>query len=540
MQAEALLPGWVDSASQQWHRAGGHILKRTESEYCAPSCEAFTALQCAAALDAHNEQLRLMLRQTNQQQGPQTDASAADVTAKRTKGLEGKGSLSQAPDDDSDGSPIQAQLVATNIRPGKLKRLMHPEETHVDPNGDPRLVERQVLASAECEQLIASGLVAMAGAFARCGQTTLGVSPALSTRMRDARSSLQLSSGLPLLYMAIERARRCVSRVFNEELHALALSDATLTRLQPVADDLTQASSSGALDVGVMRGDRFVYWRPHVDQVSVAEYDYSALLYLTKHGADGDFEGGVLTFHDAAEDCEVLPEPGLLVSFRSGPPNLHSVSRVSRGSRFALTMWFTTQRAKRQKGAGAADEHEQMQDWAERAVSAQLTGKPPPPLPACVESPDKNMLPAREAALASAALTSLPANDPLGRGILLAHSLGSAVLETLRAGLAPHGCSALDGFTLDPFASSESPCRSGANYALPENQRDCLNSSKPFESKEDFEHLRKLLAARLGISQALAATLARAQLTLASLSAQSTAVADVRDGAVDDGFDVFD
>ena len=34
--------------------------------------------------------------------------------------------------------------------------------------------------------------------------------------------------------------------------------------------------------------------------MSVAEYEYSALLYLTKHGPDGeaDFNGGRLVFHD--------------------------------------------------------------------------------------------------------------------------------------------------------------------------------------------------------------------------------------------------
>ena len=38
----------------------------------------------------------------------------------------------------------------------------------------------------------------------------------------------------------------------------------------------------------------------------------------------------------------LLPEPGTLVAFDSGNANLHCVERVSRGSRFALTMWFTS------------------------------------------------------------------------------------------------------------------------------------------------------------------------------------------------------
>ena len=42
--------------------------------------------------------------------------------------------------------------------------------------------------------------------------------------------------------------------------------------------------------MGVLRGDHFSYHRPHIDQVSVREYEYSALLYLARHGED--FDGG--------------------------------------------------------------------------------------------------------------------------------------------------------------------------------------------------------------------------------------------------------
>lgn len=343
----------------------------------------------------------------------------------------------------------------------------------------------------------------MAGAFSRCGQTTLGLSPALAGRLAcvpppatHGADTAQLVDALPLLYRTVERVRRRVAAAFSAPLGSLRLSDATLTRLQPVdagtADAECGASgederrrgaaaavtASGSLDVGLLRDDRFCYWRPHVDQVSVAEYEFSALLYLTSHGAsavDGagatpecahaagapvdvadrtvasgsmaekpadasgsasDFEGGLLVFHDADADRIVQPEPGLLVAFTSGTANLHAVQRVTSGSRFALTMWFSTQTEAAHVAAVADPTHVAMQRWA-----AGLPDPLPDPLPACQPatlpphtasaeaSPlpcplavPSSRLPTRDEALVSAALCSLPANDPLGRALLLAAS----------------------------------------------------------------------------------------------------------------------
>ena len=44
----------------------------------------------------------------------------------------------------------------------------------------------------------------------------------------------------------------------------------------------------------------------------MAEYEYSALLYLTEIGAD--FTGGSLIFHDAEKDCHVAPRPGIFIN----------------------------------------------------------------------------------------------------------------------------------------------------------------------------------------------------------------------------------
>uniref|UniRef100_A0A7S2MG55 Fe2OG dioxygenase domain-containing protein n=1 Tax=Haptolina brevifila TaxID=156173 RepID=A0A7S2MG55_9EUKA len=306
-----------------------------------------------------------------------------------------------------------------------------------------------------------------------------------------------------MLYRTVERARRAVASSFGASLEDLRMSDATFTRLQPVAalsneddaygggggddDELLAASTrSGSLDVGLLRGDQFCYWRPHIDQVSVAEYEYSALLYLAKHGPDeqgGDFEGGRLVFHDPDADRVILPEPGVLVAFDSGAANLHAVQQVTRGSRFALTMWFT--RHKDPQAASADPTHMALQRWAAEveaaaaahapiataaassftaptacyaatAASATMASSatisasfspfplaplsfpavapPLPPLPPALQVAGR--LPSRDEHLVSSALCSLPANDPLGRALLLAHARGGAQLgETLSKAL---------------------------------------------------------------------------------------------------------
>ena len=62
----------------------------------------------------------------------------------------------------------------------------------------------------------------------------------------------------------------------------------------------------------------------------------------------------------------LLPEPGTLVTFDSGNANLHCVERVSRGSRFALTMWFTSS----PPPADLDPAHRAMLEWAKDTVAA--------------------------------------------------------------------------------------------------------------------------------------------------------------------------
>ena len=191
----------------------------------------------------------------------------------------------------------------------------------------------------------------------------------------------------------------------------------------------------------------------------MAEYEYSALLYLVSHsdadpdadpdaatpaaplspsteGRVGAFSGGRLVFHDADADRVVLPLGGMLVAFTSGAPNLHAVERVVSGSRFALTMWFTTKPATAAAAAAADPSHVALQQWAvaeaDAAAAAATAPPPPPPLP-----PRAATLASREDRIASAALCSLPANDALCQALLLsmARSGGGQLAESLGLGI---------------------------------------------------------------------------------------------------------
>ena len=448
--------------------------------------------------------------------------------------------------------------------------------------------------------------------FTRCGQTTLGLSPALATRTLAAGAPADappaVSQTVPLLYRTVERIRRRVSAAFGAPLAELRLSDATLTRLQPVGDELggggggggsgrwrrrrsrslteklAAATASGSLDVGALRGDQFCYWRPHVDQVSVDEYEYSALLYLTRHSSveaaeaeataaaavdvsgpgaanpaasasaasagGGDFTGGKLVFHDGdGYDRVVLPEPGLLVSFTSGAANLHAVQRVTRGSRFALTMWFTTRRETAAAAAAADPTHVAMQRWAASledadasaaggrgvAASPLRVATPPPPL---VEAFGANVwaavgaggaarkLPTREEAIVSAAVCTLPANDPLQRALVL--SPAGRLGETLERGLGvapPHAHAAPT--ELEALATPRTTAAAAA-AAVP---------SQPRGHEDDgvvlAPPLRATLQPRVAALDALMTTLRRAR---AEVSAEAPPASQQQG----DAFSVFD
>lgn len=277
-------------AEMQWGVAGGRVVQAlVDSADAAPalpalSRAAFATLQTAAAIDGETARCRLLLREINAPAAAQSGGGPDRPT--RPPG----------PDDESDGSDVQAALIAEHVRPGKAESWLSAG-AHTAPEGTPRVVQPDILSPEECARVVAGGLVAMAGAFGRCGQTTLGISPALGGRIlelgsggasdggnadvpgppRPIAASVQaageIGAALPLLYIAVERARRRISGAFGVPLADLRVSDSTFTRLLPrdaaaaaPAPAAAATCTHGGIDVGVLRGDRFCYWRPHIDQ----------------------------------------------------------------------------------------------------------------------------------------------------------------------------------------------------------------------------------------------------------------------------------
>ena len=179
---------------------------------------------------------------------------------------------------------------------------------------------RDFFASAEdCRDLIVATESAMQNLFHRGGTTSL------APCHKQSQDRLGVKGAL-LFEFLLHKTRLQIMRDYN--LTALYLSGALLTRL--IADppiDKWDMDPSHA------------YWNAHVDKANIPTYDYSALLYLSTRGAD--FEGGELAFIDDDADRVVEPRAGRLVSFTSGPENLHRVRRVTRGRRHVLAMWFT-------------------------------------------------------------------------------------------------------------------------------------------------------------------------------------------------------
>ena len=66
---------------------------------------------------------------------------------------------------------------------------------------------------------------------------------------------------------------------------------------------------------------------------------HSILIYLNS------CEGGEFFFTDGET---IVPEPGLLLAFTSGPENLHGVRRIQ-SDRYAIAVWFTKDHERREK-----------------------------------------------------------------------------------------------------------------------------------------------------------------------------------------------
>ena len=202
-----------------------------------------------------------------------------------------------------------------------------------------RVFRREFADALECELLIqhVSALmptdddklkhdVSLEDAAAACADGAEGAATALLRMLR-----------------LVERMRRFLAREYGVPLRTLRPRLAFANRIHAprVIEEL---------DVGDL----------HADECSDPTYHYSGVLYLNAPpalvkggGSDsaagrdavpsGDYTGGDLCFVDEGGNRLLRPEVGMIAAFSSGWENLHHVTPVFEGTRFACPMFFTTQ-----------------------------------------------------------------------------------------------------------------------------------------------------------------------------------------------------
>jgi hypothetical protein len=133
-----------------------------------------------------------------------------------------------------------------------------------------------------------------------------------------------------LLLRLVERVRRAVALEYGVPEHTLSTRQAFVSRI-------------------TAKTDQAVYTQLHVDESSTGAFHYSAVLHLSP---SEDYEGGNLVFVDSAEGgvasegkTTLVPDAGVLAMFSSGWENPHHVAPVHAGTRLAMAMFFTTDRA---------------------------------------------------------------------------------------------------------------------------------------------------------------------------------------------------
>ena len=121
------------------------------------------------------------------------------------------------------------------------------------------------------------------------------------------------------------------------------IREATAKHFQIAPESLhfTHPTFFSRLDNRKPQGPHDEYWHLHVDKTTYPEFHYTSLLYLTDHG--DDFEGGEFVFVDGHDKLNrtVQPRMGRVSVFTSGIENKHYVERVTKGTRYALTIGFT-------------------------------------------------------------------------------------------------------------------------------------------------------------------------------------------------------
>ena len=194
-----------------------------------------------------------------------------------------------------------------------------PRCTPAAPDVCKRVVRDEFAPASHCQLLLEATEAAMQNLFHRGGSTSLAAVHGKSAERLGVK-------GLIIFNLLINKVKMQIIEDFG--LDFVFTSGALLTRLEGDPPD-----DEWEMDRG------HIYWNAHVDKANIATYDYSALLYLNNFGTD--FEGGEFEFIDDDANRVVEPRRGRLITFTSGPENLHRVRRVDRGTRYVLAMWFT-------------------------------------------------------------------------------------------------------------------------------------------------------------------------------------------------------
>ena len=213
-----------------------------------------------------------------------------------------------------------------------------PSDRRGEPEGSSlqgcgRVVRDGFLTRAEQEALIGVVERAMRGLFHQGAQTSFAPDAASAAKQMGA-------TGVALYQDAMRRVLAAVTADFG--LPALYSAGSLFTRIW--ADDVIPDDG-----MNVDPGHR--YYNAHVDKANRASYDYSALLYLNTHcvGAGCDyantaqpnFAGGLFAWLGEERDQAVEPVGGRLLTFTGGLENPHQLTKVERGTRYVIGMWFT-------------------------------------------------------------------------------------------------------------------------------------------------------------------------------------------------------
>ena len=168
--------------------------------------------------------------------------------------------------------------------------------------------------------------VALATADARAAAPGLDANHGRTTRHISWTESMSIVVDSVLAESAVEKA-------FNT------------SKLERVGELLTRISAEpdGARETGGAR-----YWAEREDAYS--DYDYYAAIYYEEGG--DQFDGGAVNFSDGDV---VVPRRGMLLMFSAGDENDNRVSRVTRGARTALMLWFKCPSPPARSGAGGAE-----------------------------------------------------------------------------------------------------------------------------------------------------------------------------------------